>query len=225
MRARVNRNMGGVLALAVAVVALHAERATADPVTVSGFLEGQPRFAHLQEELLLSFPDFNVALSDVTHLIPGFCFECGTGAPVPFTQSTGSFSGHSVGNPALHTIDADISGNLSFIGPTDALDISRDPFAGDFLSEAVQWSGSLTITQPNRVLFNGTVGGSGVGSVDYETNPTGSTRLGGYQFEFNGLAVTPEPASIILIGTGVAWLVVRRRKLQASAVTKQLDSL
>jgi PEP-CTERM motif len=212
MRIRVNWSMGGVLALAVAVVALHAERAIADPVTVSGFLEGQPLFAQIEQELTLSFPGFNIILPDMPHVIPGFCFECGTGAPVPFTQSTGSFSGHSVGNPALHTIDADVSGNLSFTGPTDVLDISHDPFAGDFLSEAVQWSGSLTITQPSGVLFDGTVGGSGVGSVDYETNPTGATDLDGYQFEFNGVAETPEPASIVLLGTGVAWLAVRRRK-------------
>jgi hypothetical protein len=169
----------------------------------------------LLEELTLTFPDFNVVLSDVTHLNPNFCFECGTGAPVPFTQSTGSFSGHSVANPALHTIDADVSGILSFIGPTDVLDISQDPPGGDVLSEPVQWSGSLTITQLNRVLFNGTVGGSGGGLVSYETNPTGVTRLAGYQFAFNGLAETPEPASIILLATGAAWVAVRRRKARA----------
>jgi hypothetical protein len=214
VRTRANRSLGGVLALAVAMIALHAERASADSVGISGFLEGQPLFAHILDELTLSFPDFTVALSDVTRLSPGFCLECGTGALVPFTQSTGSFSGHSVANTALNTIDADISGNLSFTGPTDTLNISPDPFLGDILSEPVQWSGSLTITQANQVLFNGTVGGSGVALVDYETGPIGDLRLGGYQFEFNGLGDTPEPASIILLGSGLAWLAVRRRTLE-----------
>ena len=178
MRTRVNRRLGSVLALAVAVAVLHAERATADPLTVSGFLEGQPRIFHLLEELTLTFPDFNVVLSDVTHLNPNFCFECGTGAPVPFTQSTGSFSGHSVANPALHTIDADVSGNLSFVGPTDVLDISHDPPAGDVLTS--RSNGPLaTITQPNGVLFNGTWAVRRW-PCQLETNPTGVTRLAGY---------------------------------------------
>jgi hypothetical protein len=214
MRTRVNRNIGPVLALAVAMVALHAERALADSVTVTGFLDGQLHGAQVQEQLLLSFPDFNIALPAVTHLMPGFCIdECGTGVSVPFTQTTGSFSGHSVGSPG--TIDADVTGNLSFIGPTDTINLSSNPFASDFLSETVQWSGSLTITQPNRVLFNGTLGGSGVGSASYGrigASGTGSPRLDSYQFQFSGVSVTPEPGSIVLLGTGVAWLAARRRR-------------
>jgi PEP-CTERM motif-containing protein len=211
MRTSFNVRVGRILAIAVATVALHAELANADPVTMSGFLDGQPRGAQIQEGLLLFFPDFNLNLPDVTHLDPGFCDECGTRSPVPFTQRTGTFSGHSTSSLPSHTIDADVTGNLSFTGPTDVLDISRDPFASAFFSEPVRWSGRLTVTQANRVLFNGTMSGSGVGSAAYGNNQAGTTRLDGFQFEFSG-AATPEPASIVLLGTGVFWLAARRRK-------------
>src|ERR1700720_441846 len=95
MRERVNRRLGGVLALAIAVVALHAERAMADPIGFSGFLEGQPRFAQIEQELTLSFPDFTVMLSAMPHLISGFCFVWGTGTAEAFPQSKGNFSGPS----------------------------------------------------------------------------------------------------------------------------------
>ncbi|MGH7487353.1 MAG: hypothetical protein ACREMY_17395, partial [bacterium] len=104
-----NRRVKRVLVLAVVALVLHAERAFADPVTISGFLFGQPRGAQISEDLTLSFPNFNILIFDVTHLTPGFCDEC-SHDPVPFTQRTGNFSGHSVG-AAEGTIDADVSGN------------------------------------------------------------------------------------------------------------------
>lgn len=207
-----NRAKLGNGTLALVALLLNANIAVADPVTVRGFLDGAPHGAIVEEQLTLSFPDFNVILPDVTHVIPGFCDECNTGAPIPFTQRTGSFSGHSVANAGLHTIDADVSGSLSFTGPTDTLNISHDAFATDSHRESVQWSGWLVVREPNRVLFNGTLRGSGVGSASYENTGTGDTRLGGYQFDFAGVAATPEPATILLFGTGAAWLAMRRRK-------------
>ena len=48
MQTCLNRSIGGILALTVAAVALNAERAMADPVTIRGFLDGQPAGALIQ---------------------------------------------------------------------------------------------------------------------------------------------------------------------------------
>jgi hypothetical protein len=201
-----------ILAFSAAAIILCASGASAEPVTITGVLDGQLRGAQVEEQLALFFPEFTVVLPDVTHLIPGFCIECSTGASVPFTQATGSFSGHSTGIPALSSVDADVSGTLSFTGATNTLSISRDPFDTDVLVSPVTWSGSLVIRQPNRILFSGTLSGSGIGSAVYANTGTGDTRLDGYEFRFSGVAATPEPASLLLVGTGVAWLAMRRRK-------------
>src|SRR6185295_12231924 len=86
--------------IAFASVALHAGRAAADPVAISGVLFGQPRFAAIEDELDLFFPDFTLVLQGATHLEPGFCFRgCGPGTAVPFTQTTGPISGRSIALP------------------------------------------------------------------------------------------------------------------------------
>ena len=60
---------------AFVVVVLHAGRAAADPVAISGFLFGQLRGAQVQEELHLAFPRFMIVLPDLTHLQSGFCID------------------------------------------------------------------------------------------------------------------------------------------------------
>ena len=89
---------------------------------------------HNVERLELTFPDFAVFLDGVTHLEPNFS-EGGNGTLVPFTQTSGSFSGHSIG-------DMDV-GPSSSGRPT--------PRSGKTKvlphSEAVSLSGFLKVTQ------------------------------------------------------------------------------
>jgi len=57
------------------------------------------------------------------------------------------------------------------------------------------------------------IAGSGFATVVYENRfGLSDTRLGGYQWEINGAASTPEPSSMILVSSGVVWLVRRGRK-------------
>jgi hypothetical protein len=202
-----------IVGVAMVLVALCATRAAADPIAVSGFLSGDRRFAQINQELQLAFPDFTVGIVVVSPLVPGFCLSCGNGSPVPFTQTTGAFSGHSTALPGTGRIDADVSGVLSFVGPTDF--ISIDPVLGsDLLSSPVQVTGSLRITQANQVLFDGTLVGTGLASVLYENGfSIAGPSLGGYQFAFEGVAATPEPASLVLVVSGAAWLARKRRAM------------
>ena len=89
------------------------------------------------------------------------------GPPFRFAQNTGPFSTQAIAIPGLATIDADVTGSLSFVGPTDVIDIASDQFASDLLTEHVRFSGALTVKQGTHALFDGTFSGSGTASVLY----------------------------------------------------------
>jgi len=202
-----------ILLAAFAISALNAGQAGADPVTFSGVFGGATRFALVDQQLTLNFPTFSIALDVAPQLQPGVCRNgCGDGTAIPFTQTTGLFSGHSPASVTLGTTEADVSGTLSFVGPTEFVALNPD-VPGDVLTAPVQLSGFLRVTQPGLVLFDGALMGSGTGTVVLETPLFGSqeTRLGGYEFVFSGVASTPEPSTIVLLGTCLSWLAVRRK--------------
>jgi len=60
MRSRRGALIVRIVVVLTAAMAWPAVRASADPVPVGVFLEAQPLFAHVRQDLTLSFPDFNV---------------------------------------------------------------------------------------------------------------------------------------------------------------------
>jgi len=61
-------------------------------------------------------------------------------------------------------------------------------------------------------LFSANLSGRGVARLGFFNYPGGSgVTVDGPAFEFTSPAATPEPASVLLLGSGGAWLASRRR--------------
>jgi hypothetical protein len=209
-----------VLMLSLVAFGLHPSRVAADPISVSGSLTGAARFALVDQELRLAFPDFAVLIDPQTQLTPRFPLSAQDGSTISLTRTLASFSGHSIALPGNGIVDADVSGTLSFIGPAGMLDVPDDIRFGS-ISGPVQVFGSLLVTQADRVLFDGSLVGSGSGMVGYEDSfGRGENLLAGYTYQFDALASTPEPTSLLLAATGAAWVLASRRRHPQSEKAK-----
>jgi hypothetical protein len=227
MRPRAKR-LSVILCTAFATVVLHAGSTNADPVSLTDFFGPNPTSFNIlssgingtgaptvTEILDITFANsVLVHLFNVAHLSPAFCrADCVNGTPVSFTQTTGDFSGRAF----VASSFLDVSGTISFVGPTDVLN-----FPSDFSSfqtfpkviEPIQVSGLLTIARGPQVLFNDKFAGSGTGTVEYFNTlfATGTSRLEEYDFSADAVSATPEPGSIVLVGTGLVWLATKRRR-------------
>jgi len=195
-----------------------ATGALADPVGVSGVYFTQPFGAISTNELTLTFPDFAVDIFDndfplALALRPGF--DVPNNSQVSFTQSTGNFSLHSTAFPPDNVIDATVTGHLSFVGPTEMVSVPDEcpPLlvCSQTLTAPVSMTGFLTIQQGSHIFFRGSLTGSGSAMTMYQPSRP-SQFWQGSQYSFSALVQTPEPGSIVLLGSGAAWLVGRRRR-------------
>ncbi|HEY7289865.1 MAG TPA: PEP-CTERM sorting domain-containing protein [Vicinamibacterales bacterium] len=202
-----------IVGMAIAGVAFQAHRAAADPIPipVSVDLIGSVRGAEIDEDWTVTFPKFAVSFFELTHLQPGFCFDCDNGTALTFAQSTGPFAG-----PACIScttgFNARVAGDVSFVGPDFVVDL--DQFGFFRIDAPVTFSGTLAVAEGSGTLFRGTLVGSGTATMSVESLPPGP-RLAGYEYHVSGVsgvAATPEPTSILLLGSGLLWFLPRRRK-------------
>jgi len=194
-----------IAATFLAASVLNANVVHADPVTVTGGLNGDFHGAQFIEEISFGFPDFNLDIFNLTHLQPGIC-ECS--GPQPLTQTTGNFQGQASVNGTTGGSSATVQGRLNFLGPVVVVPSVNGPFENVSVTDNITWSGFLNVTQGQQTLFNGMLSGTGTGTIGLGQRESDFF----YGYNLQGVSATPEPASIVLIGTGIAWLTAMRRR-------------
>jgi len=198
-----------ILAVMTAMMALGIVPASAEPVSLNIVIggNGPAAFSSGFEFVSITGPDFSIGFDGfrVLDFGPAFCLDqCETGTSVPFS-TTFQFAGLNQNH-----FPPGIAGKLMFTGPTETLVIDPASNAPSF-SVPVEFSGRLHTGLPN--LSDEIISGSGMAFVEYQIDPfTGLAQLGVFAYQVTGTAVTPEPASLILLATGIAWLAARWRK-------------
>src|SRR4051812_35339847 len=146
---------------------------------------------------------------------PLICEPCTAGDVFkPSFQSTGFF-GNGVATFGSTTSNVALSGTLNF----DVTPLAFPAATADFitLQTPFSFSGLVRGTQGTTEVFSASLSGSGLVRQAFERFPNGTytTEENHLFFEFQDApAATPEPATLLLLGTGVAAVFGRaRRKL------------
>jgi len=146
--------------------------------------------------------------------VPLLCEPCTSGSVFnPSFQSTGSFGTGVATFGSTSYSDVALSGTLNF----DVTPLAFPATTANFLTlqTPFSFSGLVRGTQGTTEVFSASLTGSGLVRQGFDRFPNGTYTSGENQLVFtfqDAPAATPEPATLLLLGTGVAAVFGRARR-------------
>ncbi|HEX5476207.1 MAG TPA: PEP-CTERM sorting domain-containing protein [Vicinamibacterales bacterium] len=145
------------------------------------------------------------------------CYPCASGSTLSMSAE---FSGNQLGDiaapdePAVY-----LGGDLSFASDSITIPADLDQLGAREFSVRRPFTMTGTLlgfSDPSRTgapLFSHDLTGAGHASIIFAPgDEPNSWRTDIWAFGFEDAATTPEPASLVLLGTGLAFCLIRRRR-------------